>query len=343
LLVAAGIPAATVANAGKQLTIAVDGSMGWVADGPATDITGGAPGSIVYQTAANKTGMIPGASKDNQVLLYNGAAGSVPPFHWVDFVHIPVPALADARKPLAVKADGTGAEWGTDLAISKVYPAGHGADINGLIIDGISGRDHVAGTILVNLGQPVPFNGYKGVFVVDQKNGTTDRNLSAAVCAIVGNIDSSDIVRHGFYVNGWNSHFGNRSGVGIIFGAPTYGQYSYERKSKSARIYCETDNSNSSNSRLIFETSAGNNALYSSPVVIWSNGAVTVGVSNVGIYSPPIGVGSIQSKGMMSALEGFQPPSLADTAAANNCIYFSTTANKLVFKDSAGVVHPLYS
>lgn len=37
-----------------------------------------------------------------------------------------------------------------------------------------------------------------------------------------------------------------------------------------------------------------------------------------------------------------EPASLADASAANNSIYFSTTANKLVYKDSSGVVNNLY-
>jgi hypothetical protein len=263
---------------------------------------------------------------------------------WNDPVkELPTFTIADKGKPLAVKADGKGAEWSSNLAISKIDSAGNGVGSEGFILNGISGQDHVAGSILVDLGKPAAFAGYKGVFIVDQKNGTTDANLSAAVCAVVGNIEADNIVRHGFYVNGWNKHFGVGSGVGIVLGAPTYGPYSHERKNKSARIYCETDNSSTSNSRLIFEASAGNQSAYSPPAVIWSNGAFTVGVSNVGVYAPPVSAASILAKGSMQALEGFTPTSLADTAAANNRIYFSTTANKLVFKDSAGVVHPLYT
>ena len=37
-----------------------------------------------------------------------------------------------------------------------------------------------------------------------------------------------------------------------------------------------------------------------------------------------------------------QPASLADSAATNNSIYFSTTASKLVYKDSTGTVNNLY-
>jgi hypothetical protein len=37
-----------------------------------------------------------------------------------------------------------------------------------------------------------------------------------------------------------------------------------------------------------------------------------------------------------------QPASMADSSAANNTIYYSTTASKLVYKNSAGTVNNLY-
>jgi hypothetical protein len=37
-----------------------------------------------------------------------------------------------------------------------------------------------------------------------------------------------------------------------------------------------------------------------------------------------------------------QPASMADSAATNNSIYYSTTASKLVYKDAAGTVNNLY-
>lgn len=36
------------------------------------------------------------------------------------------------------------------------------------------------------------------------------------------------------------------------------------------------------------------------------------------------------------------PPSISDAKAPNGSVYFSTNANKLVFKDSSGTVHNLY-
>lgn len=38
----------------------------------------------------------------------------------------------------------------------------------------------------------------------------------------------------------------------------------------------------------------------------------------------------------------WQPPSIADASATNNSLYYSTTQNKLVYKDSSGVVNNLY-
>jgi hypothetical protein len=38
----------------------------------------------------------------------------------------------------------------------------------------------------------------------------------------------------------------------------------------------------------------------------------------------------------------FQPASMADGSAANNSMYFSTTASRLVYKDASGVVNNLY-
>lgn len=38
----------------------------------------------------------------------------------------------------------------------------------------------------------------------------------------------------------------------------------------------------------------------------------------------------------------WQPPSMTDAAAPNNTVYYSTTAAKLVYKDSGGTVNPLY-
>jgi hypothetical protein len=44
----------------------------------------------------------------------------------------------------------------------------------------------------------------------------------------------------------------------------------------------------------------------------------------------------------LNTLAASQPPSLADVDAADNTLYYSTTASKLVYKDSGGAVNALY-
>lgn len=44
----------------------------------------------------------------------------------------------------------------------------------------------------------------------------------------------------------------------------------------------------------------------------------------------------------ISASGAFQPISLADSSAPNNSIYYSSTANKLVYKNASGTVNNLY-
>jgi len=46
--------------------------------------------------------------------------------------------------------------------------------------------------------------------------------------------------------------------------------------------------------------------------------------------------------GVAARTAGLIPASMADSAATNNSIYYSTTASKLVYKDDAGAVNNLY-
>jgi len=50
----------------------------------------------------------------------------------------------------------------------------------------------------------------------------------------------------------------------------------------------------------------------------------------------------ILADGSRAFTDGIQPASLADASASNNTIYYSTTASKLVYKDSGGTVNNLY-
>ena len=283
---------------------------------------------------------------------------------WVeDAKELPAMTVADAAKPLAVKADGTGAEWATKLNLLEVdAPPVTGAIGNSVTIKAGNGEggDFAGGNFVIALGMP---SGTKvkerGCMFVKQHEfdeasatgyGRVTDCLDHPAISTVGPIYSdSGKVNYGMQIFGVNAYAGHGCGYGIIFGAPgwTPGLVNIA-KAKTARLYAEFDHSNSKRSRLIFQTAGsasgpGDIGVYSEPMVLWSNGAMSVGISTIGILVPPYEDGEIYAKGPVSSEAGFKPPSLADTAAANNRIYFSTTANKLVFKDSAGVVHPLYS
>lgn len=75
------------------------------------------------------------------------------------------------------------------------------------------------------------------------------------------------------------------------------------------------------------------------------------------INPPPIFNGTVPPSGFFEKLttslyqlwfamggqgKGIFPPTLTDALAEKGTLYYSSTASKLVFKDSAGVVHALY-
>lgn len=78
-------------------------------------------------------------------------------------------------------------------------------------------------------------------------------------------------------------------------------------------------------------------------------GNYEVGWNDAGFSSPGAGLVEVNNGtpvalgGTLGSLIGaVQPRSMADGTAANNTIYYSTTASKLVYKDSGGTVNNLY-
>lgn len=84
---------------------------------------------------------------------------------------------------------------------------------------------------------------------------------------------------------------------------------------------------------------------------------VAVSVISFGTTSTPLGIqaASGQTAALTTWYDGsgnplssirpdgsWKPPALADSAAANDSLYYSTTASKLCYKDASGTVNPLY-
>jgi hypothetical protein len=266
---------------------------------------------------------------------------------WVnDASELPTHTVADAGKPLTVNAAGGATEWGTKVRLLEIdAPPVTGAVGNSVTISASNaeGGDFVGGDVKINLGHPAGIEEKRSSLIISQypegyQPKIENQNKVAAVTINCGWQGNKQNVRSAIHVNGGNWHASQGNGTGITFGIK-------EGSTRTAaRIYAEFDVGNSHMSRLVFQTTKDDGTGFSTGAVLWMNGSFTVGYNPVGVYHNTwAGANSIWALGAVGTDAGFAPPSLADTAAANNRIYFSTTANKLVFKDSAGVVHPLYS
>jgi hypothetical protein len=71
-------------------------------------------------------------------------------------------------------------------------------------------------------------------------------------------------------------------------------------------------------------------------------GFFTTPSGTAGATVTPTEQASITQTGVFLTAGGFRPPHMADGSAENDTIYYSTTASKLVYKDSGGTVNPLY-
>lgn len=79
----------------------------------------------------------------------------------------------------------------------------------------------------------------------------------------------------------------------------------------------------------------------------YTNNVICIGSQSAANGNNTATIGNISTTdchihGNIVPTKAFKPASLADSAAPNNAIYYSTTASKLVYKDSGGTVNPLY-
>lgn len=323
------LPASTTGDKGKQLTVQADGKVAWSSDSS----------DLPAYTVADKGKQL--------TVKADGTA-----VEWVkDTAELPAYLSTDAHKPLTINAAGDAVEWGTKARLLEIdAPPVTGAIGNSVTIaagDG-EGGNFTGGDVVVRLGAPSGTETKRSSLMVHQYDGKHDDRVSPkrpAITAVGGKRVGEPAVDYGLQIWGWNQNFGGGYGQGILFGPSSWYPGVIERVGRTSRIYAEFDNQSTQGSRLIFQvpSQASGYTNWVPGMVLWANGSITVGTANVGAYAPPHEADSIHAKGPVKSDAGFSPPSLADTAASNNRIYFSTTANKLVYKDSAGAVHPLYA
>lgn len=104
-----------------------------------------------------------------------------------------------------------------------------------------------------------------------------------------------------------------------------------------------TDNNRTANSVVIYGGSAATNqCIYVNPPVVSSKGIFLQGCASYTANYLEIQDSGNNVLTQIDSKGAWHPPSVADSAAQNNSIYYSTTANKLVYKDNGGGVNSLY-
>jgi len=172
--------------------------------------------------------------------------------------------------------------------------------------------------------------------------------------------------------------YDNGTNIGIGTASPTGGRLHVKSSSGGGNFVIYVENSSGFQIGGLYQNSTGHGALF----IANSAGSYQAVVSASGdsYILPPLGVGisvpagqlhtqasaattksfvvrgaSAQSANLQDWQDNagstlaavlsngaIQPASMADSAAANNTIYYSTTASKLVYKNSAGTVNNLY-
>ena len=124
-LIKSVLPPVTGADAGKQLTVDVNGAAGWTADSSDLPVfsladakkqltVNDAGDAVIWKADASELPAFTAADAKKQ-LTVNDAGDAV---IWkADPNELPTPSLADAGKSLLVKADGTGPEWGSPFPV----------------------------------------------------------------------------------------------------------------------------------------------------------------------------------------------------------------------------------
>ena len=322
----------------------------------AKNINGGAAGELPFQLNTHVTAWIP-LGNAGQVLTIGdiGTAGNsfIAPM-WNDPVkELPTFTIADKGKQLTVKADGKATEWVEDAkelptigTKGQVLTVGAGVTPEWKNRISLSNLDIPSGSSLMVTPED-PAVGYPHTHFkhssFNDGGGTVFPDFAALTVQGYWMPGSGKKSNH-LHLLGANNFLGDGGGVSLVMGLGSNDGSSlvHDRPVKMSRITCELNHRNDKSSRLFIQTNKPNGDI-NNGLCIWSNGSITVGYSTVAQLTAVAEADSFYALGVIKSEAGFEPPTLADTAAANKRIYFSTTANKLVYKDSAGVVHPLYT
>lgn len=175
--------------------------------------------------------------------------------------------------------------------------------------------------------------------------------LTLGAAAVAGNIKATDATSgagNDLTITGSNAGSGNTNGGDIVLTPGTKsGAGAAGRIKLTGQLY--NKNTGASGYPIYLERAQDGNATFSVLDEGSGHGTVQIGVNlgtltttNGPIVITPGGGQGITLSTLTTLSSGLTPAHMTDGAASNDTIYYSTTANKLVYKDSGGVVNNLY-
>ena len=372
------LPTFTIADKGKQLTVKADGkATEWV--NPELPII--TLGNQVLATKSDKSGVewAPVAKElpDFALMPVGSRLATNSTKTGVEWVNPPAELpgkLGSAGQILVVNATATNPEWQYGLQMPAAAPGTsltiRAASANqlgkgGNLILQAGSQSTSGGDGVVTIQQPTGGAGTATVFAVKNASGGTIFSQAGNGDMVVGNggqsVNNGINIFHSLYPSVTFSNNSTTASTGAnialssgdkVFRISTFNLSGYSvvlDAANQARGQCAL----SSTGLLVAQYAAGNDEYAGSAVWVQAFSASKSAVVIDGVFNQTSDLLVLRKKNSATpndvsilcsfSREGaFKPAHLADTAAPNGSLYYSSTAGKLVFKDPSGVVNNLY-
>jgi len=372
------LPVSTTADKGKQLTVQADGKVAWSSD--SSELPAITLGSQILATKADKSGvewapiekelpdftLKPAGSR----LAINSTKTGV---EWVNPPAELPAALGTAGQILLVNSTATNPVWqyglqmpsaapGTSLTIraASANALGKGGD---LVLQA-GAQNASGGDGVVSVRQPTGGSGTAEVFSIKNASGASIFSQFGTGDMTIGNGAL-------YQNNGINLYHSNYPGISFSNSSTTASKSCLINVEGATKIFSISTRNNAgyavsigtkpdTNGQLAVHATGvnianaaafngnGGSALFIESFSTSKNAVVVDGLpgqtADLLLFRKQntITAGDVTNLCSVSKEGAFKPAAMADSAAPNNSMYFSTTANKLVYKDASGLVNNLY-
>ena len=375
---ASELPAFTAADKGKQLTVQADGKVAWSSD--SSELPAITLGSQILATKADKSGVewapIEKELPDFTLKPAGSRLATNSTRTGVEWVNPPAElpaALGTAGQILLVNSTATNPVWqyglqmpsaapGTSLTIraASANALGKGGD---LVLQAGS-QNASGGDGVVSVRQPTGGSGTAEVFSIKNASGASIFSQFGTGDMTIGNGAL-------YQNNGINLYHSTYPGISFSNSSTTASKSCLINVEGAAKIFSISTRNNAgyavsigtkpdTNGQLAVHATGvnianaaafngnGGSALFIESFSTSKNAVVVDGLpgqtADLLLFRKQntITAGDVTNLCSVSKEGAFKPAAMADSAAPNNSMYFSTTANKLVYKDASGLVNNLY-